>query len=335
MRAAWYERKGEARDVFRLGERPMPEPGANEVRVRVRVSAVNPSDTKQRAGWGGADGMPFPLIVPHNDGAGEIDAVGPGVPQSRVGERVWVYEAQRDGRAFGTAAEYVVVPSANAVRLPDDASLEDGASLGVPGMTAHRLLFADGSIHGRTVLVQGGAGSVGHIAVQLARWAGARVIATAGSEIQAQVARECGAHHVLNYRSDDVAGRVAEITGESAGGVDRVIEVAFAKNLDLDARVLKPSGVIATYMVDDDPVHPPALDLQQLLVKDLTVRFTLVYAMGRVHHDEAAADLNAALEAGALRPRIARRFKLDDIAEVHELMGTGGMGGKAVLEMGG
>ena len=331
MRAAWYERKGPPREVLQIGDMPDPHPGPGEVRVRVRVSAVNPSDTKQREGWGGG-GMPHPRVVPHNDGAGEIDAVGPGVPGGRVGERVWIYEAQRDGRAFGTAAELVVVPSDNAVRLPDAAGFDDGASLGVPGMTAHRLLFADGGVQGRTVLVQGGAGSVGHMAVQLARWAGARVVATVGSGEQAEVARACGAHLVVDYKRDDVAARVRAFTGRDAG-VDRVVEVAFAKNLDLDARVLAPNGVISTYMVDEDLTRPPALNLQQLLVKDITVRFTLVYAMPRQAHEQAAADLNAALSAGALKPRIARRFPLAAIAEAHELLGTGGAGGKVVLDV--
>ena len=224
------------------------------------------------------------------------------------------------------------VPAANAVRLPDGASFDDGASLGVPGMTAHRLLFADGGIQGQTVLVQGGAGSVGHMAVQLARWAGARVIATTGSPEQAEVARACGAHLVLDYKRDDVAARVRAFTGRDAG-VDRVIEVAFAKNLDGDARVLAPNGVIATYMVNEDPTRPPALNLHQLQMKSITVRFTLVYAMPRQAHEQAAADLNAALAAGALRPRIARRFPLAAVADAHDLLGTGGAGGKVVLDV--
>jgi NADPH2:quinone reductase len=333
MRAAYYERKGPPHEVIKIGDLPTPEPGPGEVRVRIRVSAVNPSDTKQRSGWGGGMDMPFARIVPHQDGAGEIDRVGPGVPDSRLGERVWLYEAQRDGRAFGTAAEYAVVPATNAVRLPDGASFDDGASLGVPGMTAHRLLFGAGAVHGKTVLVAGGAGSVGHMAVQLARWAGAQVIATVGSDGQAEVARASGAHHVLNYKTDDVIERIRAITGAD-GGVDQVIEVAFAKNLALDAAVLKPSGTIATYMIDEDLARSPTLNLQQLLVKEIAVRFTLVYAMPPEAHKMAARDLNAALAAGALKPRIARRFQLGEIADAHELLGTPGMGGKAVIDIG-
>ena len=331
MKAAWYERKGPP-EVLQVGELPDPQPGPGDVRVRVRVSAVNPSDAKARQGWGGQGAMLHPRIVPHNDGAGEIDVAGPGVPESRVGERVWVYEAQRDGRAFGTAAEYVVVPSANAVRLPGGASFDDGASLGVPGVTAHHLLFQGGAIQGKTVLVQGGAGSVGHLAVQLARWAGARVVATVGSAEKAEVARECGAHCVINYKAQDVAAEVRRFTGEEAG-VDRVVEVAFVKNLNVDAKVLRPSGTISTFMVDEDPTQPLAVNLHQLSVKDLTVHFVLAFAMPRARHEQAATDLNAALAVGALRPRIARRFPLDAIAEAHALLGTHGAGGKVVLDV--
>ena len=331
MKAAYYESKGEPREVLRVGDVPDPVPGPGEVRVRVAVSAVNPSDTKQRAGWGSGKALPFSRIVPHNDGAGTVDAVGPGVDESRVGERVWVYEAQRDGRAFGTAAERVVVPSVNAVPLPGGASFDDGASLGVPGMTAHRLLFQDGGIQGQTVLVQGGAGSVGHLAVQLARWAGARVIATVGSDDQAKVATNCGAHHVLNYKTDDVAAGVESFAGRHA--VDRVVEVAFAKNLDVDAAVLRRSGVISTYSVDEDAGPSDGLKLWPLLLKHVTIHLVLVYVMPSEAHARAAADLNAALAAGALQPRIARRFSLDQIADAHELLGTGGAGGKVLIDI--
>ena len=331
MKAAWYESKGEAKDVLKVGEMPDPTPGPGEVRVRVYVSAVNPSDTKQRAAWGAGPKMPYPRIIPHNDGAGVIDSVGPGVPHSRVGERVWVFEAQRDGRAFGTAADFVVLPSAHAIHLPDGATMDDGASMGVPGMTAHQLLFRDGGIQGQTVFVAGGAGSVGHIAVQLARWAGARVIASVGAESQAVIARACGASCVINYKSEDVAAKVEEFTG-SANSVDRVIEVAFAKNAELDAKMLRRGGVIATYMIDEhDP--KPAIALMPLLLKNITVHFTLVYVMSKGAHDAAAAELNAALAAKALTPQVAGRFTLDQIAEVHERMGTQGLGGKALLEL--
>src|SRR5262245_21403278 len=191
MRAAWYERKGAAREVLQVSEMPIPEPGPGEVRVRVAVSGINPSDTKGRGIWRGQTEMPYPRIIPHQDGSGVIDAVGAQVLASRVGERVWIYEAQR-GRAFGTAAAYVVVPSSHAVHLPEEVSFVDAACLGVPAMTAHRCLFADGPIAGKTVLVTGAAGGVGQYAVQLAKWGGATVLATVSSDEKAEQARTIG-----------------------------------------------------------------------------------------------------------------------------------------------
>src|SRR5262245_11857496 len=197
MRAAWYERKGPAHEVLQVGQMPVPEPGPGDVRIRVAISGINPSDTKGRAGWRGQTEMPFSRVIPHQDGAGVIDAVGADVPPSRVGERVWLYEAQR-GRAFGTAADYVVVPSSNAVRLPEGVSFVDAACLGIPAMTAHRCLFADGPIAGKTVLVTGAVGGVGQYAVQIAKWGGATVIATISSVEKAEQARAIGADHVIN-----------------------------------------------------------------------------------------------------------------------------------------
>ena len=264
MRAAYYDRKGSP-EVLVVGDLAMPVPGPGEVRVAVHVSAINPSDTKQREGWGGQMAMPFPRIVPHNDGSGIIDAVGDGVAATRVGERVWIHGAQRDGRASGTAAEAVVVPSKNAIRLPDNTSFEAGAGLGVPAMTAHRLLFADGGIGGQTILVAGGAGTVGRCAVQLAKWGGATVIATVGSQEQADVARAAGADHVFDYKHDDIALRVREIIEPESTGVDRIAEVAFAANLGLNLKILKVNGTIATFsssQVADETVSIPFLCLR-------------------------------------------------------------------------
>jgi NADPH:quinone reductase len=330
MRAAYYDRQGDPADVLRVGEMPHPQPGPGEVRVRVRVSAVNPSDTKARQGAFGLGPMRWPRIIPHQDGAGEIDAVGVDVDASRVGERVWLFEAQLTG-PFGTAAEYVVVPSWNAVKLPVGVSFSAGASMGVPGMTAHHLLFAAGPIVGQTVLVQGGAGSVGHLAVQLARRAGARVIATAGSPGQAEIARACGAEHVIDYHADDVVAAVRSLVGRA--GVDRIVEVAMAQNFAVDAALLKPRGVLSTFMISEDPDNLPALDLQRLLQKDITVHFGLVYAMSRQQHDAAITDLTAALAEGALEPRIAQRFPLDAIVDAHDLVGTAGAGGKVLIDL--
>jgi len=315
MKAAYYESKGPAGDVLRVGERPVPEPAAGEVRVRVHVSAVNPSDTKNRGGYRGNVQMPFPLVIPHQDGAGVIDKVGDGVDPGRVGERVWVYEATL-GRPFGTAAQYTTVPARKAVRLPDGVDFAIGACMGIPAMTAHRCVFADGPVTGKTVLVQGGAGAVGYYAVQMAKLGGAaRVIATVSRDEQAARALEAGADAVVNYRSEDVAARLREITGADPS-VDRVIEVAFGANLRTDLQALRPNGVLATYA--SDAQHEPAIPFWPMLAKDLTVRFVLVYAMPEQAHAEAAAWINAALAQGSLRHQVHRTFALDEVVAAHE-----------------
>jgi NADPH:quinone reductase len=330
MRAAWYERKGIAREVFQIGRMELPEPGPGELRVRVAISGINPSDTKGRGGAGiGPKTMPFPRIVPHQDGAGVIDAVGAGVPASRVGERVWLYEAQR-GRAFGTAAEYVVVPSGNAVRLPDGVSFIDAACLGVPAMTAHRCLFADGPIAGKVVLITGAVGGVGQYAVQLAKWGGATVIATVSSAEKAAQARAIGADQVINYREEDVVARVQAIT--EGAGVDRIVEVAFGANLPFSLQVLKTNGVIATYSSDANPT--PTIPFGQLLGKDVTVRFVLVYVMGEAAHQDAIRAITTALEAGLLHPVAVQRFTLDEVAAAHAAVETGHTAGKVLIDLG-
>jgi NADPH2:quinone reductase len=314
MKAAWYESKGAAREVLQVGERPDPQPAAGEVRVRVHMSAVNPSDTKSRGGLRVRE-MPFPVVIPHQDGAGVIDAVGEGVDPSRVGERVWIYEANL-GRAFGTAAQYTTVPAHKAVRLPDEVGFDAGACLGIPVMTAHRCVYADGPVFGQKVLVQGGAGAVGYYAVQLARLGGAaQVIATVSREEQAARALEAGADAVINRRSEDVVARVRELAGGEAP-LDRVIEVAFGANLADDIALLKAGGVIATYA--SDAVPEPSLPFWPMLAKDLTVRFVLVYAMSAQAHEEAAAWISEALATGNLRHQVFQTFSLDEIAAAHE-----------------
>lgn len=327
MKAAYYEKKGPASQVLVLGELPDPKPEAGEVRVKVRFSGLNPTDTKLRGGWDGAMEMPFPRIVPHQDGSGEIDRVGAGVPQARVGERVWIYEAQR-GRAFGTAAEYVTVPAENAVALPEVASLEIGACVGIAGMTAHRCLFQDGGIQGQTVLVAGGGGAVGHAAIQLAKWGGARVATTVSRPEQEKIAREAGADLVVNRKSEDAAARIKAFT--QGTGVDRVVEVAFEANLDLNRAVLKANGVISTYS-SGPPGSAPRIPFTQVMRQGITVHFILVYVMPREAHWAAARDLNAALQAGRYRPHVARRYRLDQIAEAHDALESGATVGKILI----
>ena len=327
MRAAFYDHQGAARDVLQVGELPDPMPGAGEVRVRVQASGLNPSDTKGRSGWGGG-AMPYPRIIPHQDGAGVIDAVGEGVDQGRIGERVWVYEAQR-GRAGGTAATYSVLPSAQAVTLPDGVPFEVGACLGVPAMTAHRCLFADGPLNGAWVLVQGGAGAVGSAAILLAKWAGAHVVATVSRPEQAEVARAAGADLVINRCEEDVAARVRAASGE---GVARIVDVALADNIESDLACLAVNGVITAYASDDADARL-TVPFRQAMMGGVVIRLVFVYVMPEQAHRDAARDINAALVAGAYRPRIGLRLPLDRIAEGHEAQDGGKLVGKVVFDL--
>jgi len=331
MKAAYYERKGPAHQVLQFGVQPKPEPQAGEVRVRLQVSAVNPSDVKSRGIHRGVLTMPFPVIIPHQDGAGVIDAVGAGVNPARIGERVWIYEAVL-GRPFGTCAQYTTVPDRNAVRLPDHVDFTVGACMGIPAMTAHRCVLADGPVRGKTVLVQGGAGAVGFYAVQIAKLEGARVIATVSREEQQAQALLAGADHVINYKTDDVVHRVRDITGEESG-LDRVIEVAFGANLGTDVSLLKTGGVIASYA--SDAVPEPVLAFRPMLSKNLTMHFVLVYAMSRQAHEEAAIYINDALQAHKFKHQIFGRFgfALDQIVAAHEATESMSQIGKVLIDL--
>jgi len=327
VKAAWYQRKGPANEVLEVGEQPTPRLGPGELLVRVRASGINPSDWKGRAGWLGRGQMPFPLVIPHQDGAGEVVAAGSPELESRIGERVWFYEASL-GRPFGGAAEYVALPARQVQPLPAGVSFEEGAALGVPAMTAHRCVLADGSVAGKVVLVTGGAGAVGRYAIQFAKQSGARVIATVSREEQARSAKAAGADLVLNRHNDDLATRIREFTGKERG-VDRVVEVAFGANLDLTMQVLAPRGVIATY--SSDAVAEPVLPYWPLLQLDAAIRFVLVYVMDAAAHDEAATAIGEGLRDGWLSHEIAARFPLDEIAQAHELLESGRAVGKVVV----
>ena len=327
MRAAWYERYGPAAEVFQVGEMACPEPGPNEVRVRIASSGVNPSDVKSRMGSRGPE-MPFPRIVPHSDGAGTIDAVGPGVAAARLGERVWTYQAQWQ-RPFGTAAEYVCLPAHRVVPLPDGVDFEQGACLAIPAMTAHRALFADGPIAGQVVLVTGGAGAVGSAAVQLAKWGRATVIATVSGDAKAADARQAGADVVLNYRTEDVAEQVLGLTGGQ--GVDRIVDVDFGGNLAVSERVLREAGTISPY---SSSVREPALPYQALQRRNARIQFVLMYSMPEAAKRQASVDITAALEAGRLRHTIGARFPLAEIARAHEAQESGRVLGNVVVQIG-
>jgi NADPH2:quinone reductase len=272
--------------------------------------------------------MPFPRIVPDQDGAGVIDRVGPGVPASRLGERVWVYEATWQ-RPFGTAAEYTTVPTARAVPLPARTSFEAGACLGVPALTAHRCVFADGAVNGQTVLVTGGAGAVGSAAVQLACWGGATVIATVSSDAKAEVARTAGASHVVNYRTQDVAAAIDELT--RGAGVDRIVEVDFGGNLATSQRVLKANGVLAAYASRSAP--EPVVPFRALMRKNITLRLVLVYDMPESAKADGASDVTRALEQGVLQPLVGARFPLERTAEAHAAVESGSVIGNVVVDV--
>lgn len=325
MRAAWYERTGAAAEVLKVGELPIPEPGPGEVRVRVVASGLNPTDVKSRARAGS---MPGPRVIPHQDGAGVIDKVGAGVPAARVGERVWVYIVQWQ-REWGTAAEYTVVPARLAVTLPGNTGFAEGACLGIPGVTAHRCLFADGPIAGQTVLVTGGAGAVGHYAVQLAKWAGARVIATVSSAGKAALASAAGADHTVNYRTGDTVKEILELTG--GVGVDRIVDVDFGGNLGVSVDVVKVNGVIASYASMGE--REPKLPFYALMAKNVTMRPVLIYTMPEHAKDQGAADVSRLVEAGRLTHVIGARFPLDRLVEAHEAQESGKVTGNIVVDV--
>jgi NADPH2:quinone reductase len=309
MRAAVYDRYGPAREVLRVTTIDRPHPAAGEVRVRMRVSGVNPTDWKTRSG-SSADTPPFPYLVPNQDGAGEIDAVGEGVDPGVIGRRVWVYFAAH-GRQHGAAAEWLCLPERQAVILPDAASFDLGASLGIPAVTAHHCLFADGPIDGQTVLVAGGAGAVGHFAIELGRRAGARIIATVSSDEKSALARAAGADIVVNYRTQDAA---AGIRAAAPNGIDRVIEVAPAANAALDVAVVAEHAVVVAYASDGDLAMP----VRPLMQRNTTLRFVLVYDIQPDALAAAVAGVSEALAAGALTELPAVRFKLAQIAAAHE-----------------
>jgi NADPH:quinone reductase len=323
MRAALYDHYGTAREVLRVEDVQRPEPGPGEVRVRVELSGVNPTDWKSRSG-----ATPRPIDgfqIPHHDGAGVIDAVGAGVHPGRLGQRVWVWMAAA-GRRWGTAAEWTVVPEHAAVALPDGTSAELGASLGVPAMTAHRCLFADGPVAGKTVLVAGGAGAVGHFAIELARWAGARVIATVSGPAKAELAAKAGADLVVNYREPGAAGQVTSFTGP--GGVDHVVELALGANLSLDLAVLRPGARIVTYAAE---AADPVLPVRACMTANVVLRFVLLYGVPADALGQAAADISAALAAGALTELPVIRYPLDEIAAAQDALEGGAVVGKVLI----
>ena len=319
MKAAWYSRFGSAQNVLETGDVAEPNLGPGEVRVRVAISGVNPVDVKRRVG--GRGDMGEHRVVPHFDGAGTVDAVGDGVSSERIGQRVWIYEAQWQ-RNDGTAAELISLAEQLAVPLPDEASFTDGASLGIPALTAHQCVFGDGSVDGQTILVTGGAGAVGSYAVQFATIAGARVVSTVSGPEKAALATAAGADAVVNYRTESVRDRVLELTdGE---GVDRIVDVEFGGNLADSVEILKQRGVIATYASAKDP--EPSIPFYAMLYRNVTVRHELVFLMTDEAKVGAIADLDRWMNEGRLSHPAVHTFSLEQVVEAHVAVEQGAVG---------
>jgi NADPH2:quinone reductase len=296
--------------VLTFGELPDPEPGPGDVRVRLRYSGVNPGDTKKRRGWLGST-MPFPRVVPHSDGSGVVDRVGMGVDSARVGRRVWVYGAQ-SYRAFGTAAEFTVVPDRQAVDLPDDVDDQLAACLGIPGITAHRAVFADGPVRGRSILVHGALGAVSSLAAQLAHWAGAEVLVTVRRVEDLAKLSGRAMSRAVALDQPDPAGVIRE---HAADGIDRIVEVSFSDNVDLDAAVARNNAVIAAYATRRDR---PDFPFWPMLFDNITIRLLGSDDFPPEAKQQAALDLTAAAQAGALAISVADPFPLEEAALAHE-----------------
>jgi NADPH2:quinone reductase len=325
MRAAYYEKNGAARDVLRVAEVDTPQPGPGEVRVKLQTSGVNPSDVKAREGR--TRKLSFPRVIPHSDGAGEIDAVGDGVPASRKGERVWIWNAQWK-RPFGTCAEYVVLPSALASRLPAGASFEAGACLGIPAMTAYHAVAVSGATKGSTVLITGGAGGVGHYAIQFAKARGATVLTTVSSEEKAKLAKQAGADHAIDYKRENVGDRVMALTGKA--GVDAVVEMDLAANAKHYPGWLRPRGHVVVYGTGSAEAAIPA---QPLLVNAIKIEFIYVYELTAQEREAAVSAINRMLENKTLINNVARSLPLSDIVAAHEAVEQGKALGNVVVTL--
>ncbi|MEL7098357.1 MAG: NADPH:quinone reductase [Pseudomonadota bacterium] len=326
MRAISYTRFGPAAEVLELFDLPDQMPGSGEVTVRLERSGVNPSDVKARAGTRpGVTKPAFDRIIPHSDGAGVITQIGAGVDAARVGQRVWIWNGQW-GRPFGTAASHITLPEAQVVPLPEGVSTDTGAVLGIPGLTAAHAVFGGGDVSGQTVLVQGGGGTVGFLAVQLAAWGGARVIATASARDEDRV-RSAGAEIVLPYDAPDLPSALR--TATDAEYVDRIVDTEFGVNANANADLIAPNGTIAAYGSAKDMA--PTLPFGPLLFKAATIDILLVYLLPQAQRDAAIARLHAALLDDALHVPIAQIYSMTDAASAHEAVETGGRAGAILL----
>jgi NADPH2:quinone reductase len=326
VKAVWYEQTGPATEVLTYGEMPTPVAAPGEVRIRLEASGVNPADVGRRGGSYRA--MEHSRVIPNSDGAGFIDQVGDGVTRFEVGNRVWLFNGQRNGRAFGTAAEYITLAEQLVTPLPEQLSFAEGATLGIPAMTAWCCLFADGPIVGKTVLVTGGAGAVGHYAVQLAKWGGAQVIATVSSALKAEHARRGGADLVANYREDDVVAKAMAFTG--GRGVDQVIDVDFGGNLATTLKLMAMNSTIAVYATNGN--RTPVVPVRELMEKSITVRTLVLFALPPALLAAAQADISKWLAAGQRIHTIAAQFPLSETAQAHLAVEKGDKLGTVIVD---
>jgi NADPH2:quinone reductase len=326
MLAVFYRKQGPAQEVMQYGEQPLPEPAAGEVRVRLHTSGVNPSDWKVRKGGFGRS-LIAPLIIPHSDGAGAIDAVGEGVPATRIGERVWTWNGQWK-RPFGTAAQCIALPSFQAVPLPPHLGYPEGACLGIPAMTAmHAVRLAEAQ-EGMNILVVGGAGAVAHYAIQLAKARGARVLTTVSSAAKEKLAHDAGADHVINYRTEDVASRLKALTG--GAGVDAIIEMDFSANAKTYPQILKPRSNVIVYGMSGSEATLSSLWLMQ---NSIALKFFLIYEITRQQREAALGELMGLLRNAGLKHAIGSRLPLREAAIAHDLIEQGSVVGNVVLDV--
>jgi len=326
MKAVWYERCGPATEVLSFGERPTPSAGPGEVRIRLEASGVNPADVGRRAG--NYRGLEFPLIIPNSDGAGIVDQVGSGVTRLKVGQRVWLFNGQRNGRALGTAAEYIALAEQLVTPLPDQLSFAQGATLGIPAMTAWCSLFADGPVPGKTVLVTGGAGAVGHYAVQFAKWGGARVIATVSSAAKAEQARLAGADLAVNYKTEDVVAKALDFTG--GRGVDHLVDVDFGGNIATTLKLMAMNSTVAVYATNGN--RTPVVPMREVMEKCINLRGLVLFALPWPLLSAAQADITKWLMAGPRLHNIAGRYALSDTARAHLAVEKGDKLGTVVVD---
>ena len=324
MKAAWYEKIGPAEEVLKVADVDAPKPQAGEVLVEMKTSGVNPSDVKTRAGARGE--LAFPRIIPHSDGGGIIAAVGEGVNESRMGERVWIWNGAF-GRAHGTCAELIALPSEQAVSLPEGSDFEAAACLGIPASTAYYGMLCDGSVEDQTVLVTGGAGAVGYYGIQLAKWSGASVIATVSGDEKAAVASEAGADLIINYKNEDVVGSIHDFT--NGEGVDRILEVEFGGNLSVSEQVIKTNGTIASY--GSVAVMEPTLPFYNLMFKGVKLNTYLIYIVSESDRNMIVNGLNDAMNDQALTHLISESYALDDIIDAHRSMESNRVIGNIVV----